>query len=87
MNTFFADCSRSNALVVPPSPQQLMSDPVRTPSGQVYDRVAIEEYVSDHGRDPRTGEPLTPAALTPAADVVDEIRLFNFRQILGFRKL
>ena len=67
--------------------QQLMSDPVRTPGGQVYDRAALEDYVSDHGKDPNTGEPLSMAAVVPAAEVADEIRLYNFRQILGFRKL
>jgi hypothetical protein len=67
--------------------QQLMMDPVRAPRGTVVDRVALEDYIADHGKDPVTGEPLTLAAVVPAPDIAEDIRVYNFRQILGFRKL
>jgi hypothetical protein len=64
-----------------------MQEPVRTPDGGVYDRSALEDYVAEHGRDPGSGEPLALAAVVPAAEVAEGIRLFNFRQILGLRRL
>ena len=64
-----------------------MTDPVRTPSGGVFDRAAIEDYVTEHGKDPQNGVALQIDALVPAADIAEAIRVYHFQQILGFRRL
>ena len=67
--------------------QQVMMDPVRAPGGGVYDREALEEYVAEHGKDPSTGAPLAMDDIKAAADVAAAVRMYNFQQLLGIRKL
>jgi hypothetical protein len=64
-----------------------MNDPVRTPSGGVFDRASLEEYVDEHGKDPGTGAPLSMDAVVAAADIADRLRAFQFQRLLGYRGL
>ena len=48
-----------------PSFAQVMTDPVITPSGETYERQAIEQWLETHGTDPQTRRPLTKEQLIP----------------------
>lgn len=59
-----------------------MEEPVRAPNGSVYDRASVEQYLEEHQRLP-DGQAATVAQLTPAEDIVAEVRQFQFRCLLG----
>ena len=42
-----------------------MADPVSLCDGQIYERVAIEDWLEFQDTSPVTGEPLAPKMLTP----------------------
>lgn len=48
-----------------PITQEIMKDPVITPSGQVYEKSAIELWLQTHNTDPINREPLTVVQLIP----------------------
>jgi hypothetical protein len=47
-----------------PISQEMMTDPVMTPSGHTYERASITEWIDSHGTD-LFGTPLTVAQLVP----------------------
>jgi hypothetical protein len=55
-----------------------MSDPVVTPHGESYERVAIEKWITDHGTDPFTREPLALSQLYPNRKL--KLAVENFRR-------
>jgi hypothetical protein len=62
-------CSITAALIV---------EPVTTADGQLYEKAAIEEWLSAHSTSPNTGERLESTALTPAPAVRSAIeRIVN----------
>lgn len=48
-----------------PITHSLLMDPVSTLDGTVYERAAIERWLSDHGTSPLTGEALPSKVLIP----------------------
>eukprot|EP00913_Durusdinium_trenchii_P034961 g32703.t1 len=52
----------------------LMHDPVSTPDGYLFERAAIEDWMSQHGSNPLTGAPLA------MDDVMDRQDIANFIQ-------
>ena len=67
--------------------QQLMVDPVTTPNGVAYDRMAIEEWIDDMGTDPVTEDALEIKDLKDAPHLMDRIRVYQFQRLLGKRSL
>lgn len=53
--------------------KQIMSDPVRTPRGQLYERAEIEKHIIEKGTCPITNAPLSKNELRPVADKQQEI--------------
>jgi len=48
----------------------LMTDPVQTPDGNYFERVALEDYLAQNGSNPATGAPMTMADCQQAAPEV-----------------
>jgi STIP1 family protein 1 len=57
--------ARAPAHLLCPITLQVMTDPVITPSGETYERQAIEQWLETHGTDPQTRRPLTKEQLIP----------------------
>lgn len=74
---------------------EIMSDPVRTPQGIVYDYSSIVDHLRSHnttgdmneleGECPITNEALKLDNLTPDTNLTEEIELWKFRQRFGHR--
>ena len=56
--------------------QAIMSDPVKTIDGMIYDRSAIERWFQDHSTSPLTGLSLASKALTPNVTLREQIEAF-----------
>ena len=52
-------------------------DPVRTATGQVYERASIEQWFAGHATDPLTNVPLVDLSLTPVPELVAQIAAFR----------
>lgn len=59
-----------------PITQDVMHDPVKTVDGMTYDRPAIERWFTSSSTSPLTGLPLASKALTPHAQLRDQIGAF-----------
>mmetsp|Transcript_16968 Transcript_16968/g.36531 ORF Transcript_16968/g.36531 Transcript_16968/m.36531 type:complete len:737 (+) Transcript_16968:131-2341(+) len=59
----------------------LMHDPVRTPDGHLFERAALEDWVSHHGSNPLTGSPLTMVECIPATDVASFIQGYQLQML------
>jgi hypothetical protein len=56
-----------------PITQELMEDPVVTPCGHCFERVAIVTWIKQHGTDPMTRAPLQESQLVPCYVLKDAI--------------
>jgi len=64
-----------------------MQDPVRTPSGHVFDREALIDAIEHTGRDPIDGSTLRIEDVVPAADLAEKLRVYHFQRLMGVRRL
>ena len=53
----------------------MFTDPVKTPFGDTYERMAIENHLDTVETDPKTGQPLKKDQLVPDLKMKDKIRL------------
>jgi hypothetical protein len=60
----------------------LMSDPVLTPRGHMFDREAIEDFIERQGKCPITGQPLEPSDLVRDDVLRDEISQYRYQYML-----
>lgn len=56
-----------------PLSQRVMTDPVVTPGGITYDRVALRDWIERNGSDPVTGHPLSMGQLYANLNLRDQI--------------
>ena len=61
----FPGRSGSNGFILTRGFQEIMHDPVVTPSGNSYEKTTLRKYLKDHPSDPLTREPLTEDDLIP----------------------
>ena len=57
----------------------LMTDPVVTPAGMCYDRQPLEQWLAQSGRDPATGDELSPSHLYPNLALRQMIQAWHTR--------
>mmetsp|Transcript_8672 Transcript_8672/g.16203 ORF Transcript_8672/g.16203 Transcript_8672/m.16203 type:complete len:762 (+) Transcript_8672:109-2394(+) len=59
----------------------LMSDPMMTPDGHVFDRVSLEDWMTTSATNPRTGAPLAMADCVPAAQIAEYIQGYQLQMM------
>ncbi|MFW2570783.1 U-box domain-containing protein [Legionella sp. 29fVS95] len=59
---------------------QLMTEPVYTPTGYVYDKKNILKALATNPTDPQNRAPLKPSNLKPLPGLLDAIKIFTERQ-------
>ncbi|CAK8991598.1 U-box domain-containing protein 35 (Plant U-box protein 35) [Includes: E3 ubiquitin ligase (RING-type E3 ubiquitin transferase) [Durusdinium trenchii] len=59
----------------------LMHDPVSTPDGYLFERAAIEDWMSQHGSNPLTGAPLAMDDVMDRQDIANFIQGFQMQML------
>jgi len=59
----------------------LMHDPVSTPDGYLFERAAIEDWMSQHGSNPLTGAPLAMDDVMDRQDIANYIQGFQMQML------
>ena len=54
---------------------EMFTDPVKTPFGDTYERMAIENHLDTVETDPKTGQPLKKDQLVPDVKMKDKVKL------------
>merc|ERR1719424_2064386 len=59
----------------------MMCDPVMTPDGHVFERVALEDWMTVSASNPKTGQALSMEEITPALQIQEYIQAFQMQMI------
>merc|ERR1719316_756907 len=59
----------------------MMCDPVMTPDGHLFERAAIEDWMTVSASNPRTGQPLTMEQCQPAQQMQEYIQAYQMQMM------